>query len=107
MACGNDGGIQACTPAMITHELSMFDLFMNDESSDKKFNGVTAIQTATINSAKSMGIEHMFGSIQPGKVADFAIVDGNPFKDSTVIGKIVDALFMDGRLVINNCGLKV
>ena len=36
-----------------------------------------------------------------------AIVDGDPFEDVTVIGKTVDALFMDGRLVINNCGLEV
>ena len=107
MACGNDGGIQACTPAMIAHELSMFDLFMNDEVSEKKFNGITAMQTATINSAKSMGIDDHFGSIQTGKVADLVIVDGNPFKDFSIIGKRVDALFMDGKLVINNCGLEV
>ncbi len=107
MACGNDGGIQACTPAMIAHELSMFNLFMNDEAFDKKFNGMAAVQTATINSAKSMGIDNQFGSIQTGKVADFAVVDGNPFADLSVLGKIVDALFMDGRLIINNCGLEV
>jgi len=107
MACGNDGGIQACTPAMVAHELSMFNLFMNDETSDKNFDAMAAVQTATINSAKSMGIDNRFGSIQTGKIADFAIVDGNPFEDVTVIGKTIDALFMDGRLVINNCGLEV
>ncbi len=107
MACGNDGGIQSCTPAMIAHELSMFDLFMNDETFGKKFNGITAVQTATINSAESMGIDDQFGSIETGKVADLVIVDGNPFDDFSVLGKRVDALFMDGRLVINNCNLKV
>ncbi|MCD4720889.1 MAG: amidohydrolase family protein [Desulfobacula sp.] len=106
MACGNDGGIQACTPAMVAHELSIFDLFMNHEGCQKIFNGITAVQTATINSAKSMGIDDEFGSIQTGKVADLAIVDGNPFEDFSVLGKRVDALFMDGQLVINNCGLK-
>jgi imidazolonepropionase-like amidohydrolase len=54
-----------------------------------------------------MGIDNKFGSIQTGKVADLAIVDGDPFEDISVIGKPVDALFMDGRLVINNCGLLV
>ncbi|RLC06736.1 MAG: hypothetical protein DRH34_00020 [Deltaproteobacteria bacterium] len=107
MACGNDGGIQSCTPAMIAHELSMFDLFMNDEILTEKFDGITAVQTATINSAKSMGIDDQFGSIQTGKIADLAIVDGNPFEDFSILGKRVDALFMDGRLVINNCGLRV
>jgi len=107
MACGNDGGIQACTPAMIGHELSIFNLFMNDDGADKKFDNIKAVQTATINSAESMGIDDRFGSIQTGKVADLAIVSGNPFKDFGIIGKCVDALFMDGRLIINNCGLKM
>jgi imidazolonepropionase-like amidohydrolase len=107
IACGNDGGIQACTPAMVAHELSIFDLFMNDGADGKHFNAVTAVQTATINSAKSMGIDDKFGSIQTGKIADLAVVDGDPFEASDVIGKRVAALFMDGRLVINNCGLEV
>jgi len=107
MACGNDGGIQVCTPAMAAHELSIFDLFMNDEACQKIFNGITAVQTATINSARSMGIDDQFGSIQIGKVADLAIVDGNPFENFSILGTRVDALFMDGRLLINNCGLKV
>jgi len=107
MACGNDGGIQACTPAMIAHELSIFDLFMNDDSTSKKFDCIKAVQTATINSARSMGIDDQFGSIQAGKIADLAIVNGNPFENFNIIGKCVDALFMDGRLVVNNCGLEI
>ena len=107
MACGNDGGIQTCTPAMVAHELSIFDLFLNDEAFGTTFNGVSAVQTATINSAKSMGIDDQFGSIQIGKVADLVIVDGNPFEDFRILGKRVDALFMDGQLLINNCGLEI
>ena len=80
---------------------------MNDEACQKIFNGITAVQTATINSARSMGIDDQFGSIQTGKVADLAIVDGNPFENFSILGTRVDALFMDGRLLINNCGLKV
>jgi len=107
MACGNDGGIQACTPAMAAHELAIFDLFMNAEASKKTFDGITAVQTATINSARSMGLEDEFGSIETGKVADLAVFEGNPFEDISVIGKPVDALFLGGRLVIDQCGLKV
>lgn len=107
MACGNDGGIQSCTPAMAAHELSLFDLFMNDGDTQKKFNGAAAVQTATINSAKSLGIDDKSGSIQAGKTADLVIVDGNPFEDFSILGKQVDALFMEGRLIIDNCGLTV
>jgi len=106
MACGNDGGIQACTPAMVAHELGMFDLFMNHDADGKQFNEITAIQTATINSAKSMGIDDKFGSIETGKTADIVVVNGDPLQDSHVIGSPAAAVFMDGNLVINNCELK-
>jgi len=104
MACGNDGGIQSCTPAMVAHELEIFNRFMkqNDMS---LFSPAAALRTATINSARSMGIDHRFGVIQTGKTADLVIIEGNPFKDPRVIGKRVDALIMDGELRIDNCAL--
>ncbi|MEN8246671.1 MAG: amidohydrolase family protein [Thermodesulfobacteriota bacterium] len=105
VACGNDGGIQSCTPAMVAHELSIFDLFMNEADQKKVFDGAAAVKSATINSARSMGIDDQFGSLQKGKIADLAVVDGDPFEDISVIGKCVDALFMDGRLKLNKCGL--
>lgn len=105
MACGNDGGIQSCTPAMIAHELAIFDLFINGDETHKVFDSVKAVQTATINSAVSMGIEDCAGSIQTGKIADLVILDGNPFQDMSLIGKPVDALFVEGCLSIDNCGL--
>jgi hypothetical protein len=45
--------------------------------------------------------------IESGKTAGLAIVDGDPLEDFRVIGSRVAALFMNGKLVINNCGLKV
>ena len=54
-----------------------------------------------------MGLEKEFGSIESGKVADLAVVDGDPLEDFHVLGSRVAALFMDGKLVINNCGLQV
>ena len=105
IACGNDGGIQSCTPAMINHELAILDLFMNQAERKKVFDGAAALKAATINSACSMGIDNQFGSLEKGKIADIVVVDGNPFEDISVIGKPVDALFMDGRLKINKCGL--
>jgi hypothetical protein len=35
------------------------------------------------------------------------IVDGDPLQDFRLIGSRVDALFMEGVLVMNNCGLEV
>jgi imidazolonepropionase-like amidohydrolase len=92
---------------MMDLELNFFDLALNREAGDKRFNGAEATKIATINSAHSMGLEKEFGSIETGKIADLAIVDGNPLTDLHVIGSRVAALFMDGKLLINNCGLKV
>ena len=105
VACGNDGGIQSCTPAMVAHELAILDLFLNKTNQQKPFDGAAAVKSATIHSARSMGIGDQFGSLQAGKTADLAVVEGNPFEDISVIGKCVDALFMDGRLKLNKCGI--
>ncbi|MBM3118061.1 MAG: amidohydrolase family protein [Chloroflexi bacterium] len=107
IACGNDGGIPMCTPAMIGHEINMFDLIMNKEPDDIRFSGADAVRIATINSAYAMGLEKEFGSIETGKTADLAIVDGDPLEDLHVLGSRVAALFMDGRLIINNCGFQL
>jgi len=103
----NDGGIPPCTPAMMQHEIDLFDLFLNTGTGEKIFTGADAVKMATINSSVCLGLEKQFGSIETGKVADLAIVDGDPFQDPHVVGSRVAALFKDGRLVINNCGLKM
>ena len=54
-----------------------------------------------------MGLDGLFGSIEPGKTADLAVVDGDPFEDFGIVGSPVSALFMDGRLVIDNCNLEI
>jgi imidazolonepropionase-like amidohydrolase len=54
-----------------------------------------------------MGLDEQFGTLESGKIADIVIVDGDPFEDFRVIGSRVAALFMDGKLVINNCGLEI
>jgi imidazolonepropionase-like amidohydrolase len=107
IALANDGGVPPCMPPMMGLELALFDLFLNREPGEIVFGGADALRIATINSARSMGLDEQFGTIETGKVADIAIVDGNPFEDFRIIGSRVAALFMDGRMVINDCGLEV
>ena len=45
-----------------------------------------ALRTATVNSAGLLGIDA--GSIAPGKLADLAIVDGNPLEDITATARV-------------------
>ena len=44
---------------------------------DAQIDKSEAIAAATINPAKSIGIDSLYGSIEPGKFADFLIVDQN------------------------------
>ncbi|MBX7221591.1 MAG: amidohydrolase family protein [Blastocatellia bacterium] len=47
-----------------------------------------AIQFATLNGAKFLGLAKTVGSIEKGKRADFSLIDGDPLKDPPAIRKI-------------------
>jgi hypothetical protein len=106
MTTGNDNK-PPCTPAMTALELLMFDHVLKGIPDRVPFSGADACKIATINSARSLGLGQAFGSIESGKRADLVILDGDPLEDFRLIGSRVAALFMDGKLVINNCGLEV
>jgi imidazolonepropionase-like amidohydrolase len=40
-----------------------------------------AIRAATINAARIIGQDHRLGSLEPGKLADLLVVEGNPLED--------------------------
>jgi imidazolonepropionase-like amidohydrolase len=42
---------------------------------------VAALKAATINGARALGVESQLGTIEPGKLADLYIVQGNPLED--------------------------
>ena len=46
-----------------------------------------AIRTATAVSAEAMGLGADLGTIEPGKLADLVIVDGNPLNGITDLRK--------------------
>ena len=63
---------------------------------------MTAIEAATLNVARTFHKDKDYGSVEPGKVADLSIVEGNPLQDmwattnvKTVVmnGKVVDIGF--------------
>lgn len=105
IACGNDAGIPPLTEAMLGLELSMFDLAMNNGGSTGPLRGAEALRMATMHSAEALGVEKDFGSLDAGKKADLVVVNGDPLADYRIIGSRAAAVFVDGRLVSNECNL--
>jgi imidazolonepropionase-like amidohydrolase len=105
IACGNDAGPCPSTPAGVGLELEMLELGLTGDDGDGGLAPADALRIATITSAKAMGVDDRLGSIEVGKAADLAVLDGDPLRDPRVLGRPVSALFLDGDLVIDRCGL--
>jgi len=59
---------------------------------------MTAIQAATLNVARTFKKDQDYGSVEPGKVADLSIVEGNPLEDIWMTQN-VKMVIMDGKVV--------
>ena len=56
------------------------------------FTPVEALQTATINPAKFLGMEDKLGTIEQGKLADLVLLDANPLDDIRNTQKIAGVI---------------
>ncbi|HEY6767016.1 MAG TPA: amidohydrolase family protein [Candidatus Sulfotelmatobacter sp.] len=60
------------------------------------FTPMEALQTATLNPARFLGMEDRMGTIEKGKLADMILLDANPLDDIRNTQKIA-AVFANGR----------
>ncbi len=60
------------------------------------FTPLEALQTATINPAKFLGLEKSLGTVEKGKVADLVLLDANPL-DNIANTKKISAVVVSGR----------
>jgi imidazolonepropionase-like amidohydrolase len=58
------------------------------------------IQAATQNAAEHLGLAKDLDTVEPGKLADLIIVDGDPLKDISTLHK-VKIVVQSGRVVHN------
>ena len=65
---------------------------------------VQAIQAASLNVAQAWRKEADYGSVEPGKVADLAIVRGDLIRDITAMQNVAnfEMVFQDGRRVVGS-----
>lgn len=54
-----------------------------------------ALRSITLDAAKVLAIDDRFGSIEPGKVADLVLYDGDPFEHATHVTHTI----IDGRVI--------
>ena len=59
---------------------------------------MTAIQAATLNVARTFKKDKDYGSVEPSKVADLAIVEGDPLQDIWMTQN-VKMVVMDGKVI--------
>jgi len=57
-----------------------------------------ALQTATINPARALAMEKLYGTVNSGKRADLVLLEANPLEDIGNMSRIV-AVVMNGRLL--------
>jgi len=60
------------------------------------FTPIEALQTATLNPAKFLGMDDRLGTIEKGKLADLVLLDANPLDDIRNTQKIA-AVIVNGR----------
>ena len=56
---------------------------------------------ATINSARCVGVDKDYGSIEVGKKADFVCLNENPLENISNVRKI-NKVIQSGRMVVQN-----
>jgi len=75
---GDDYGAAACTHGRYAEEL---ELYVNEVG----IPALDVIRWATKHGAEAMGLGAETGTLEPGKLADLIVVDGDPLADITIL----------------------
>ncbi len=77
--------------ALLMHEALVMDV-------EAGVPPMKALQSATLNVAKAMKKDKDYGSVEPGKVADLSIIEGDPLKDIWATQN-VKMVVLDGAVI--------
>jgi imidazolonepropionase-like amidohydrolase len=96
----NEAGVMLLAATDIDFPLGIPGLGLHEELVRLVKAGLTplqALQTATVNPARVLGLADSLGSIEAGKLADLVLLDADPFQDIRNTQKI-RAVVADGHL---------
>lgn len=96
----NDAGVPFAAGTDVGNEYIYPGFSLHDELSllvEAGLSPLEALRTATINPAKMLGKQNLFGTVEAGKIADLILLDANPLED---IGntKKINSVVLNGRL---------
>ncbi len=81
IGCGTDsGGLPFAVFGRIFEEI--------DNLVKAGFTPFEALRSATAVNARILRLEDKLGTLQPGKLADFTVLDGNPLADTTALRRV-------------------
>jgi imidazolonepropionase-like amidohydrolase len=90
VATGTDTGVRGVLPEMLWREVVLLY--------DHGASAMQAIQAATATAARLLGIDDEVGTVEPGKMADLILVDGDPLDDLSRLAR-PRTVMQAGRLV--------
>lgn len=102
VALGTDGAASNNDLDMIGEMRSAAFLGKVTANDPKALSAETALKMATINGAKALKIDHLTGSLEPGKAADFIAIDLNHIETQPVYHPISQIVYATPRSQITD-----
>ena len=87
-------------------EIDQMHLLMTFLSTKMGLSVTSIIHSATGLAAEALGLDHKIGTLNPGRIADLMIVNGNPLTDISTLGDVYQ-VYKSGRLVVKDGSLVI